>query len=302
MKPEDQKIIPYLWFDDNAGEAVAFYTSIFQKSKKGLVCRYPKAGQEVHQQEPGSVMTIELELEGVKIIALNGGPHFKLNPSISLFLLETDETELTRIWNALLEGGNVMMPLDTYDWSPKYGWLQDKYGVSWQLMLEEKTTTSEKIIPLIFFTGEQHGKAEAAIKHYTSIFKESKIEGILKYGDENPYAKGAVMHAQFKLENQPFMAMDSGVENNFPFSEAFSFLVVCKDQEEIDYYWDRLTTGGDIQAQQCGWLKDKFGISWQICPDGMESYFADPVKAEKAFEAMLSMKKLDVKVLEKAIQ
>lgn len=302
MKTGDQKIIPHLWFNDKAEEAVEFYTSIFKNSGRGSISRYPDAGHEVHGRDPGSVMTVEFELEEFRMIALNGGPHFKLNPSISLFVLGDSGEEISRLWNFLIEGGEEMMPLDRYDWSPSYGWLKDKYGISWQLMLEEKSSTPERIIPCFFFTGKQHKKAEAAIRYYTTIFRNSEIDGILKYGQENSYATGGVMHAQFKLEGQTFMAMDSGVENDFPFNEALSLLILCHDQEEIDYYWKRLGAGGDARAQQCGWLKDKFGISWQVVPVGMDEYLKNPETAEKAFGALMSMKKIQIEKLQNAVE
>lgn len=197
-----------------------------------------------------------------------------------------------------------MMPLDSYQWSRKYGWLQDRFGLSWQVMLEEPSTTQHKIVPLLFFTGEMHGKAEEAIRFYTSIFKESRIEGILHYGDENPYAEGMVKHAQFQLEGQTFMAMDNGVEKEFPFNEAVSFIVECKDQKEIDYYWNELTAEGDPAAQQCGWLKDRFGVSWQIVPEGMGKMLnaLDGKRAEQAMESLMQMKKIIITKLEEAFE
>lgn len=304
MEKKEQKITPNLWFTGQAEEAVNFYTSVFENSEVHSSTRYTEAGREFHQREPGSVMTIEFELEGYKIVALNGGPHFKFNPSISLFVLCKTAEETERLWQKLSEGGQVMMPLDSYDWSPKYAWFQDRYGLSWQLMLEEEESSTQKIVPLFFFTGKSHGQAEEAIKHYTSIFRKSSIQGILHYGEENSYAKGSVMHAQFLLEDQTFMAMDSGTQNDFPFNEAVSFIITCQDQEEIDYYWEKLGAGGDPQAQQCGWLKDKFGISWQVVPGGMEKVLNNPdkQKAERGMQAVMGMKKFDLEALQEAVK
>lgn len=302
MENLKQKIVPCLWFDTEAEEAVKFYTSIFGNSKIHTQTRYPGAGQEIHQKEAGSVMTIDFELEGYQLLALNGGPHFKFNSSISLFMIFKDEQEINGIWEKLYDGGKAMMPLDSYDWSPKYGWLQDRYGLNWQLMIEDSgRSPAQKICPLLFFTGSNHGNAEQAVKYYTSVFENSNIEGILKYEkeDNNEYALGAVKHAQFQLRGETFMAMDSGIEHDVPFNEAISFTVVCKDQQEIDKYWDLLTKGGDPQAQQCGWLKDKFGISWQVTPVGMEKLMNDPdkEKAKRAMEAMMKMKKINIEGL-----
>ena len=296
-----QKIIPNLWFDHQAEEAVEFYTSVFEDSAILITCRFPEAGQEIHQKEAGSVMTIEFELAGLTVVALNGGPHFNFNPSVSLFVLCKTEEEINSYWDKLLNGGSEFMPLNAYEWSQRYGWLRDRYGVSWQLMLDTEPGTTDKIVPLLFFTGKRHGKAEKAVRFYTSIFSGSGIQGILHYGDENTYAKGTVQHAQFQLEGQTFMAMDSGLKNDFPFNEAVSFIVSCKDQEEIDYYWGKLTEGGDPAAQQCGWLKDQFGISWQVIPTGMEKILndSDRDRANLAMTAMMGMKKIDMDGLTK---
>lgn len=169
-------------------------------------------------------------------------------------------------------------------------------------MLEDNEyKPAQRICPLLFFTGDRHGQAEQALKFYTSVFEDSKVEGIQKYEkrDQNEYALGAVKHAQFQLFGETFMIMDSGRENDFPFNEAISLIVLCKDQQEIDRYWEQLSEGGDPQAQQCGWLKDKFGISWQILPEGMGELMNDPdkEKAGRTMEAMLKMKKIDLEEL-----
>lgn len=299
-----QKITPNLWFDNQAEEAANFYLSVFENSGKGQLTRYGKEGYEIHKQPEGKVMTVDFWLENFQFAGLNGGPVFQINSSISFFIICKTEKEVDHYWKNLMEDGEILMPLDSYEWSPKYGWLQDKFGVNWQIMLEKPLTTKQKIVPLLFFTGEKQGKAEEAIKFYTSVFKNSEIEGMLKYDekDGNDYALGSVKHAQFTLEGQTFMAMDSGMENDFPFSEGISFIIECENQEEIDYYWEKLTPEGDPAAQQCGWLKDKFGISWQVVPSILSKMLQDPEKqkAERVTKAFLQMKKFNISELEKA--
>lgn len=302
MKNIKQNIVPNLWFDKEAEEAVKFYTSIFGNSKINSETRYPEVGQEIHHKEAGSIMTIDFELEGYQLMALNGGPHFKFNPSGSLFVICKNEEEINHLWKLLFDGGEALLPLDSYEWSPRYGWLKDRYGLNWQLMLiDGEEAPAQRICPLLFFTGNSHGKAEEAIKFYTSVFEGSKVEGVQKYEkeDHNEYALGTVKHAQFQLRGETFMAMDSGMENDFPFNEAISFIVQCEDQQEIDKYWGQLTEGGDPQAQQCGWLKDRFGISWQIVPAEIGALMNDPVKekANRTMEALLKMKKIDLEAL-----
>lgn len=303
MATKYQKIIPNLWFDREAEEAADFYTGLFSNSNTERIFRYGKEGQEIHGNESGAVMNVEFSLAGVQFLALNGGPLFKFNPSVSLFVICETEEEIKLLWDKLLIGGEIMMPLDKYDWSESYGWLKDKFGLSWQLMLGELKDVGQKITPLLFFTGNQRGKAGDAIQYYTEVFQSSEIDGILKYEKENAFAEGTVKHAQFSLENLKFMAMDSAIENDFPFNESISFIIDCKDQDEIDYYWTHLSRGGDPDAQQCGWLKDKFGVSWQIVPiEILTKMLADPdmEKTERVTKAFLQMKKFELDKLHSA--
>ena len=149
-------------------------------------------------------------------------------------------------------------------------------------------------------------QAEEAAKYYTSIFKNSKIGRIARFGKEgfeiHHQPEGQVMTVEFELEGQSYLALNGGPE--FTFNEAVSFIVNCADQHEVDYYWERLSDKGDPKAQQCGWLKDKFGLSWQIVPTILNDLMTDPDKAktERVMKAMLAMKKLDIKLLEKAYQ
>lgn len=305
MKTE-QKIVPCLWFDTQAEEAAKFYTGIFNNSRILSVVPYPGVGQEIHGKQEGSVMTVAFELEGYQFLALNGGSQFEFNPSISLFMICRNEEEIYRIWDELLEDGKALMPLDKYEWSSGYGWLQDRYGLSWQLMIGDNGyKPAQRISPLLFFSGKSHKKAEEAVKYYTSIFEGSAIVGIEKYTkeDNNEYALGAVKHAQFQLFEETFMVMDSATKDDYPFNEAISFMVQCKDQQEIDKYWEKLGRGGDPEAQQCGWLKDKFGISWQIVPKDMEKIMnnTDKEKVNHAMAAMMKMKKINLQDLQNPV-
>lgn len=241
-------IYPCLWFDGQAEAAAAFYCSVFTNS-------------EITVNTP---MVVNFKLDGQKFMGLNGGPNFKINPSISFFVVCETEDEIDQAWGKLQNGGWILMPLDKYEWSEKYGWVQDRFGVSWQLFLGKKDDVGQKIAPTLMFVKEQCGKAEQAIRFYTSIFDNSNINGILKYSNEDHDVEGYVKHAQFTLNNQVFMAMDSSAEHAFTFNEAVSMVVECKTQEEIDYYWTKLSEGG--REDRCGWLKDKFGVSWQIVP------------------------------------
>jgi predicted 3-demethylubiquinone-9 3-methyltransferase (glyoxalase superfamily) len=153
----------------------------------------------------------------------------------------------------------------------------------------------QKITPFLWFDTQ----AEEAANFYTSIFKDSKILTVSRYGDAGPGPKGSAMTVSFQLEGQQFLALNGGP--HFKFTEAISLLVNCESQQEVDELWSKLTSGGGSESQ-CGWLKDKFGLSWQIVPTALGRMMsdADPQKAKRTVEAMLQMKKLDIAALERA--
>jgi predicted 3-demethylubiquinone-9 3-methyltransferase (glyoxalase superfamily) len=293
-----QRITPFMWFESEAEEAVNFYTSLFNNSKIKIVTRYSEASAKASGREKGTVMTVSFQIEGQEFTAINGGPIFKINPSISFFV-NCDKAEvIDSLWTKLADGGEIFMELNNYPFSEKYGWVKDKYGVSWQLILGGRT---QKITPCLMFTGEQHKKAEEAIGFYTSLFKNSDIIQLERYkAGQGP--EGAVVHSKFTLDRLEFIAMDSHTPLPYNFNPALSLVVNCQTQEEIDYYWEKLTAGGYDEAQQCGWLEDKYGVSWQVVPLNLGEMVsnADPAKSEKVMQALLQMKKIDIKTLQQA--
>jgi predicted 3-demethylubiquinone-9 3-methyltransferase (glyoxalase superfamily) len=160
---------------------------------------------------------------------------------------------------------------------------------------ERKELDMQSITPFLWF----NGTAEEAMNLYVSIFKNSKVLDVTRYGDAGPGPSGTVMTARFQLDGQDFMALNGGPE--FPFTEAVSFYVNCETQAEVDELWDKLCADGG-QESQCGWLKDKFGLSWQIIPSALGRMLGDPdpEKAGRALQAMLRMQKIDIKALEQA--
>jgi predicted 3-demethylubiquinone-9 3-methyltransferase (glyoxalase superfamily) len=270
------QIYPCLWFDGQAKAAADLYCTVFKNSK-------------ITTDTP---MVVNFELDGQKFMGLNGGPQYKVNPSISFFVVCETEDETNQAWEKLSEGGSVLMALDKYDWSERYGWVQDRFGVSWQLSFGKLEDVGQKITPTLMFTGQQHGKGEQAIKFYTSVFDNSGITGILKYGTAENDVEGTVKHAQFNLNKYVVMAMDSSAQHGFSFNEAISFVVSCETQKEIDHYWDKLTKGGG--EGQCGWLKDRFGVSWQIVPTILGKLMGDPQRSQRVIQAFMQMKKLDI--------
>jgi predicted 3-demethylubiquinone-9 3-methyltransferase (glyoxalase superfamily) len=151
------------------------------------------------------------------------------------------------------------------------------------------------------FTGDQHIRAEEAINFYQSVFHNTTLIQMERY-EEGTGPEAAIVHSRFTLEGQEFIAMDSHVNLGYNFNPAISFVVNCETQADIDYYWDKLTEGGDERAQQCGWLQDKFGVSWQIIPADWDRVMHDPEKSERAMNAVLKMKKIDIQTIQRAIE
>lgn len=277
-----EQITPCLWFDNNAKEAGIFYSTQFANAK--IVAESP--------------VVTEIEISGQHMTLLNGGPMYQPNASISLFYVCDTIKEINRIWEVFAKEGSVLMPLNKYEWSERYGWVNDKYGISWQFSLGKIEEVGQRVTPSLLFTGKQYGRAEEAIRFYSTIFKNPRQDGILRYhNNETAEQKGKVKHAQLVLNGQKFMFMDSAESHNFTFSEGVSLTIHCETQEEIDYYWEKLTEGGD--ESMCGWLKDKFGVSWQVIPTILSKIMSDPHRAGKAAQAFMQMRKFDI---EKIIQ
>jgi predicted 3-demethylubiquinone-9 3-methyltransferase (glyoxalase superfamily) len=284
-----QKIVPCLWFDNQAEEAVHFYAKIFKNSKIGRITRYNASMAKASGQPMGSVMTVSFELEGFKAEALNGGPAFKFTPALSFYVNCESEAEIDEKWKHLSAGGQARMALDKYPWSEKYGWTTDKYGMEWQLIV---APGRKKIVPAFLFVDQLFGQGEKALQFYMSVFKNSKIENIV-HDEENK----RVLHCAFTLEGQNFVLMEGRGQHGYTFSHALSLMVNCETQAEIDTYWEQLSDRGT--EEPCGWLKDPFGVSWQIVPTALYELMdeGDPARIERSMQAMLKMKKLNLSQL-----
>ena len=297
-----QKIVPHLWFDTQAKEAAAFYVSVFQNSKITNVTK-------ITDTPSGDCDIVSFELMGMSFQSISAGPYFKFNPSIS-FMVNYDPSvdpkareKLDGAWAKLSEGGKVLMPLDAYPFSERYGWIEDKYGLSWQLIFSKSDgEVRPPIIPSLLFVQAMAGKTEEATEFYMSVFKDAKRGSLMRYGKgREPEAEESIAFTDFTLENQWFVAMDSALrEHKFSFNEAVSLIVKCDTQEEIDHYWSKLSAVPT--AEQCGWLKDKYGVSWQIVPSMMDELMTsgDKEKIARVTQAFLKMKKFDIKTLEDA--
>jgi predicted 3-demethylubiquinone-9 3-methyltransferase (glyoxalase superfamily) len=287
--PATPAITPCLWFDGKAEEAAAFYVSLFDRSS--ITHRNRFGGSP-------SPITVEFELDGCPMVGLNGGPMFRFTPAISMFVMCETAEELDRLWAVLTDGGSVMMPVDRYEWSERYGWGADRFGLTWQLMLGPVAEVGQKVTPCLLFVGDVYGRAEEALNLYTSVFPGSPVDGILRYAPGEPGREGTVKHAQFALAGRKFMVMDGPGEHPFGFNEAVSFVVSCDTQAEIDGYWSRLTADGGAESR-CGWLKDPVGVSWQIIPSDVRDILGRPHGAA-AIQALMGMGKLDIDTLRSA--
>jgi predicted 3-demethylubiquinone-9 3-methyltransferase (glyoxalase superfamily) len=274
-------IHPCLWFDGQAKEAASLYCSLFKNSR-------------IIDDTP---IVVTFELNGNKFMGLNGGPKFKINPSISVFVLCESEEETNTLWEKLIEGGKALIPIGKYDWSERYGWLQDRFGLTWQISLNGDAPIRQKIRSCMLFTGSRFGMAEKALKFYTSVFEHSSTDLLMQYPEGTEHT-GKVLYSEFNLNKQNLIAMDGPGVHDYTFNEGVSFVVECESQKEIDYYWESLTAGG--HEGQCGWLKDQFGVSWQIVPAILGKLMTDPEKGPRVMQAFLKMRKFDIETLLKA--
>jgi predicted 3-demethylubiquinone-9 3-methyltransferase (glyoxalase superfamily) len=282
----NNNIYPCVWFDKNGPEAAKFYCDIFPDTKI--------------TEDSGMVQM--LSINGQNLMFLTAGPMFQPNPSISFLIANQHEKETERLYNKLSEGGVALMPLDSYPFSKKYGWVKDKYDITWQLYTGDNGGTDQYFTPTFMFANKQNGRAKEAMDFYTKLFPDSKIEGVMEYpegsGEDTP---GNVMHAQFNISGYVLACMDSSIEHKFDFNEGISMVKLTNNQEETDYYWNTMTKDGGEESM-CGWLKDKFGVSWQIVPKKLLELVSQPdkEKAGKSMQAMMKMRKIVIADLEKA--
>lgn len=298
-----QKIIPHLWYDKEAKEAAEFYVKTFGENSKITHV------STIHDTPSGDCDIVSFDIWGFSFMSISAGPIFKINPSIS-FMVNFDPSKdknakekIDEIWAKLMDGGKALMPLDKYTFSERYGWVEDKYGVSWQLIFTDPAGEERpRIIPSLLFVTEGCDKAEEATNFYLSIFKDAKRGILARYpAGMEPNKEGAIMFTDFALEGQWFAAMDgSSAMHKFKFNEGVSLIVNCDTQEDIDYYWEKLSAVPE--AEQCGWLKDKYGLSWQINPTVMNEMMSKGTseQVDRVTKAFLQMKKFDIAKLQEA--
>lgn len=275
---KDQFIFPCLWFDHQAHEAADFYCSIFAKSRK--------LGSNAFMNT--------YEIWGCKFMAINGGPKYNVNQAVSYYVYCGSNEEIDRLYTMLSDGGKIIMPLDKYMWSPKYAWVVDKYGVSWQLDIDTINNV-QKIVPTLLFANEKKDKVKEAVDYYIQIFNGSRILMEAPYNSESGMPAGSVLFAQFMLSGVIFNAMSSVIPHDFDFTHGNSFVAECENQDQIDHLWEKLGEGGVYE--RCGWLSDKFGVSWQVIPEILHKLVADPEKGQRVIQAFIPMTKFEIEKL-----
>lgn len=292
-----QKIVPSLWFDHVAADAARFYAEAIPGTTVTDTQYYPLEGLLDFQREfAGKELTVEFEVQGYRFVAINAGPEFRVNPSVS-FMLNFDPSRderarehLDEVWAALSDGGTELMPLGEYEFSPHYGWIQDRYGVSWQLILTDPAGEPRPfVIPNLLFGGPAQNRAGEAMEYYVSLFEGARAGNVWRYPDAvGPAPAGSIMFGELNLFGQWFALMDSAVEQDFTFNPGVSLMLQCEDQEELDRYWHELSAVPE--AEQCGWLVDRLGLSWQVVPANMREL----MQAPGSFEKLLAMKKIEI--------
>jgi predicted 3-demethylubiquinone-9 3-methyltransferase (glyoxalase superfamily) len=289
-------ITPHLWFDKEAVEAAELYTRVFPHSKVTNVSR-------ITDTPSGDCDIVSFELLGQPFMAISAGPLFSFTPAVSFLVRCQTPEQVDALWAELSERGEAMMPLGSYPFSDRYGWTTDRYGLSWQLMLDAGGEIDQAIVPTLMFVGDVCGKAEEAARHYASVFPGSSVEHVTRYGEgEEPDRPGTVKHLYMSLDGYKLAAMDSAQDHDFGFNEAISLMVSCETQDEIDRYWDALSAVPE--AEQCGWLKDRFGVSWQVTPADLEELLGSGTDEQKkrVTQAFLQMKKFDLAELRRAYE
>ena len=291
-------VTPHLWFDTQARAAADFYADVFPDST------VTSAGT-LSDTPSGDTDLVSFRVWGSDFMAISAGPHFTINPSISFFVnVEQDADLLDRLWARLVEGGTALMPVGEYPFSRRYGWVQDRFGVSWQLMVTDPAGAPRpRITPSLTFVGDVSGKAEEATDYYLTVFGDTERGQLVRFPEgAQPNVPGTVMYTDFRLGETWLAAMDGGQGHDWGFNEAVSLMITCSGQAEIDHYWDALSAVPE--AEQCGWVKDRWGVSWQIVPSEMGQMMgsATPEQMARVTQAFLGMKKFDIAALRAAYE
>lgn len=293
-----QRIVPNLWFDGRVEEAISFYMSTFPGSTVLRTTHFAEASQEMHDNTPGEIQSVEFQVEGLRFIILNGGSLYKMTPSVSFIVYRTDAGQVDALAAQLADGGTVLVPVGDRPEGERYAWVQDKFGVSWQIMLADEP--HDATIALLF-SGEHTGRAEEALHYYNDTFPGSKIKLLDHYpAGMEPEREGSLRLGQITIDEHRLSVMDSAQAHEFRPSLGISLVVECNDQLEIDHYWERLSAVPEVE--QCGWCQDKFGVYWQVAPIELGDMLSvgSPEQVEAVTTAFMTMKKFNIAALRRA--
>lgn len=291
-----QRLVPSLWFDHTALEAAQFYASVFADARILDASYYPEEGLPDFQQEfAGRPLAVEFEVAGCRIVGINAGPQFRPNPSISLMVRfdpardPAAREHLDAAWAGLSEDGTELMPLAEYQFSSRYGWVQDRYGVSWQLSLADRQgEAGPGLTACLLFGGPVQNRAGEALEFYADVFG-GRVAMTARYPQATgPATPDSLMFSELEVGDDRIALMDSGVPQDASFTPGVSLIVECAGQAEIDRYWGRLSAVPE--AEQCGWCVDRFGVSWQVLPANLNELTSLP----GGYQKMLGMKKIEV--------
>ncbi|HET9238272.1 MAG TPA: VOC family protein [Oligoflexus sp.] len=289
-----KKIIPHIWFETQARDAASWYTGIFKDSR--ILFETSLAGTP-----SGTVQVISLQLMGQEFQFLNAGPLFDRNPSFSYMIACSTAAEVDHLWKKLIVGGQALMPLDTYPFSERFGWVLDQYGLSWQIM-HDGGRKVQALTPALLFTQKAAGHAEESMQDLIKLVGDGEVlpGHLQRHPAGGPDREGTLQYARFRLGQQEFVFMDSAIGHAFTFNEMQSLMIYVESQAEIERYSNALSRVPE--AEQCGWVKDAYGISWQIVPTRMDEMMAkgSPEEIQRLVQAFLPMKRMNIAALEKA--
>lgn len=310
-----QRIIPNIWCNQNADDARNYYLDVFSVLPGTQHIRTTTYPTTVHASLAGQTLTHELTIGGTRFILINAGDEFAPNPSISFFVnadpsvMDKPRELIDQLWNRLTDGGTVLMDLGEYPHSPHYGWVADKFGVNWQLMLTDPDGEPRPtIVPSLMFCGPAQNSAAEAVDHYVATLPESRVGNRVTYGQmgaplppEGPITADSVVFTDACLAGTWIAAMDSAVAQPFTFSEGVSLMLETQNQEELNRVWDALSA--HPEAEQYGWLKDTWGVYWQVVPGnlGESSANTGPANERAVAELMNQPRPLGVTTILKAI-
>ncbi|HEL2056651.1 TPA: VOC family protein [Streptococcus suis] len=286
-----QTIIPHLWYDTEAKEAVAFYVELFGGK---IDWTYT-----ITDTPSGDSDLIQFQLGDMTLAAISAGPYFKLNESMSLMVNVANKDEVTCLYQTLSEGGRVLMPLGEYPFSPYYVWLEDRFGLSWQLSYAPDLDKPYQFDICLLFSQEQVGLAQPMLDYYKDKLPQASVGQLSYYGEGEAAVEAAKLnYAELLVAGQKMIVMDHGYGGEASFNEAFSLMVYVDSQDELNFYYDLLSAVPE--AEMCGWVKDQFGISWQIVPRIlMEAYDTASPETVKAVNAVvMTMKRLDIATIQ----